>query len=558
MNKIRGYLALSLLIATAAGAVPPVVISDAAIRKILVERIDARKQGVAIVVGVIEPAGRRVVAYGAFAENDKRVPNGDTVFEIGSVTKVFTALLLADAVQRGELALDDPISKHLPAEVKVPAKITVRQLATHTSALPRLPSNLAPKDATNPYADYTVAQLHEFLAGYELPRDPGTTYDYSNLGAGLLGQILARRAGVDYEPLVRTRIIAPLGMKSTAIKLSDALQKRLAPGHDGLGRRAANWDLPTLAGAGALRSTANDMLHFLAATLRYNSSPLSPAMSSLLASRRPTSAPGTEIALGWHITTSPSGKELVWHNGGTGGYRSYLGYDPKSRTGVVVLANLSNNEGVDDIGRHLLDPTLPLLPPREVLQELTLGAEILDRYVGHYELAPSFVLTITREGKRLFAQATGQARLEIFPADEKKFFLKAVDAQITFTTGDDGRATGLLLHQNGGVAPGKRVEKHPAAPKQRKAIAVDPALLDRLTGRYQLSPAFALAVTREGDRLFVQATAQPKFELHAESERDFFLEEIDAQLTFVTNGPGPATKVILHQNGLDQDAKRVE
>lgn len=459
MNKVRGGLVLAMLIATAGGAAPPpVVIGDAAIRKILAERIDVRKQGVAIVVGVIEPAGRRIIAHGTFAENDKRVPNGDTLFEIGSVTKVFTALLLADAVQRGEVALDDPLSKHLPPEVKVPAAITLRHLATHTSALPRLPSNLAPKDGNNPYADYTVAQLHEFLAGYALPRDPGTTYEYSNLGAGLLGQILARRAGTDYETLVRTRITAPLGMKSTGIKLSDALQKRLAPGHDGQGRRVANWDLPTLAGAGALRSSANDMLQFLAATLRYNSSPLSPAMSSLLASRRPTSAAGMDIALGWHITTSPAGKDLVWHNGGTGGYRSYAGYDPKSKTGVVVLANMSNSEGVDDIGRHLLDPTLPLLPPRAVLQRVRLDAKILDRYVGLYELAPNFVLSITREGDRMFGQATGQPKLEIFAADEKKFFAEAINAQLTFQTGEDGRATGLILHQNGIDQEAKRME----------------------------------------------------------------------------------------------------
>jgi serine-type D-Ala-D-Ala carboxypeptidase/endopeptidase len=173
---------------------------------------------------VIEQGGRRIVAHGSLAKGDKRPLDGDTVFEIGSMTKVFTSLLLADMVRRGEVALADPVAKYLPAEVKVPerggAKITLQHLAMQTSALPRLPSNLNPKDANNPYADYTVQQLYEFLSSAELTRDIGSRYEYSNLGAGLLGHALARRAGTDYETLVRKSILDPLGMKSTSITLS--------------------------------------------------------------------------------------------------------------------------------------------------------------------------------------------------------------------------------------------------------------------------------------------------------------------------------------------------
>ena len=136
-------------------------------------------------------------------------------------------------------------------------KITLQDLATHTSGLPRLPANIAPKDATNPYADYTVDQLYDFL-GYQLPRDIGEKYEYSNLGAGLLGHVLARRAGMDYETLVRTRITGPLGMKSTTISLSQEMKTRWLPGKARCCSRRANWDLPTLAGAGALRSSVND------------------------------------------------------------------------------------------------------------------------------------------------------------------------------------------------------------------------------------------------------------------------------------------------------------
>jgi serine-type D-Ala-D-Ala carboxypeptidase/endopeptidase len=544
-------LAAAFLVTVSASAN---VASDADIRKILTDRIDARKQSVGIVVGVIEPAGRRIIAHGTF-DNDKRPVNGDTLFEIGSATKVFTALLLADAVQRGELALTDPVSKFLPSDVKMPEyegkKITLQDLATHTSALPRLPANLTPKDAANPYADYTVAQLYAFLSGYDLPRQIGSMYEYSNLGVGLLGHVLALRAGADYETLVRTRVTAPLAMKSTAITLSEPLQRRLAPGHDAEGKRAKNWDLPTLAGAGALRSTANDLLTFLAAFLKPTPQPLAPAMRSLLAVRRETPAPNLEIALGWHVTKLHDGREIAWHNGGTGGYRSFMGYDAKNGTGVVVLSNMFTNEGVDDIGRHLLDPASPLLSAPQVRKKISLDPKVLDRYIGLYELTPQFVLSITREGNQLFAQATGQPKFEIFAESENKFFYEVVDAQITF------EPDALTLHQNGD-RPAKRVKSHPAAPKQRTAIAVDPSLLDRYVGRYQLAPTFHLVVTREGSQLFLQATAQPKFELFAETERDFFVKEFDAQVTFVVEGTGRSTKLILHQNGLDQEAKRVD
>jgi D-alanyl-D-alanine-carboxypeptidase/D-alanyl-D-alanine-endopeptidase len=445
--------------------VPSEVPTDTEIRRILADRIDTQHQGVGIVVGVIDTRGRRVVAYGNTDTTAPQPVNHESVFEIGSATKVFTSLLLANAVQRGEVALTDPISKYLPTGVKTPQRagksITLLDLATHTSGLPRLPTNLAPKDTGNPYADYTVPQLYSFLASYELTRDIGSRYEYSNLGAGLLGHLLARRAGVDYETLVRTRITEPLGMASTAITLTDPLKQRFAAGHNDQRERVPSWDIPTLAGAGALRSTADDVLKLLAAQLGYAPSPLAPAMASMLAVRRPTGTPGLEIALGWHILSlpgGPGGREIVWHNGGTGGYRSFIGFDPKERTGVVVLSNMFTNAGVDDIGHHLLDASFPLIQPPAVRTEVAITPEQLDRNVGKYELAPTFILAVTREGNRLFLQATGQPKFELFAESERDFFLKAVDAQVTFEAEGQGRATRLILHQNGAHQPAKRIE----------------------------------------------------------------------------------------------------
>jgi len=241
------------------------ILSDAEIRRILVERIDTQRQGVGIVVGVIEPQGRRVIVYGKADDGNPRPLDSDTVFEIGSVTKVFTSLLLANMVQRGEVALTDPVAKYLPKEIRMPEHggkaITLEHLSTHTSGLPRDQTNLKPKDLSNPFADYTVAQLYEFLSGYTLTRDPGAEFEYSNLGVGLLGHALARRAGADYEDLVRSRIATPLGMKSTAVTLSPEMKERLAPGHNGELAKVPNFSEPTLAGAGMLRSSAQRYAH---------------------------------------------------------------------------------------------------------------------------------------------------------------------------------------------------------------------------------------------------------------------------------------------------------
>jgi len=435
------------------------------IREILIRRVDRQKQTVGIVAGVIDPDGRRVVAHGTLANADPRTPDGDTIFEIGSVSKVFTSLLLADMVNREDVTLDDPAAKHLPESVKMPERngksITLLDLSTHTSGLPALPSNLKPKDPHNPYADYSVEDLYQFLSGYELPRDPGSEFEYSNLGAGLLGHLLAYRAGTDYESLIGTRITRPLSMPDTGITVSSSMKRRMATGHNAILAPAANWDLPTLAGAGALRSSANDMLTFLEAFLGYKGSPLAPAMKAMLEVRRP--AGQTKIGLGWLICAT-DGREIAWHNGGTGGFRSFVGYDPKERIGVVVLSNAG---GVDDIGFHLLNSKLPLANPEPPKRhtEIHIDPKLLDNYTGRYQVTPNLIFEITRDGDRLFAQGfaqvTGQAvvlpKFELFAESEKNFFARVADNLITFETGPEGRTTSLILHKAGRDMPAPRL-----------------------------------------------------------------------------------------------------
>ncbi len=424
----------------------------------VVKRVDVERQGLGIVVGIIEPQGRRVIVYGKADNGDPRPLDSDSVFEIGSVTKVFTSLLLADMVQRGEVALTDPVAKYLPKEVRVPEHggkaITLQELATHTSGLPREPTNLKPKDVNNQFADYTLAQLYQFLSGYSLTRDPGAEFEYSNLGVGLLGHALARRAGTGYEELVRSRIATPLGMKSTAITLTPEMQARLAPGHNGEFAQVPSFDDPTLAGAGSLRSSASDMLTFLAAELGLTKAPLAQAMKYTRATRWPEGSSGDP--LGWEVLKQ-DGRKIVWHGGTTFGYDSFVGFVPKMRVGVVVLSNTRSLAGVDDIGFHLLDPREPLAVPK-THHETQLDPKALDRYVGKYQVAPELVLTITHEGDGLFVQATNDIKCRLYPESERDFFVKIVDAQISFALDGQNRATQLTLHQFGRDKIAQRIE----------------------------------------------------------------------------------------------------
>ncbi len=436
---------------------------DAEIRRILLDRIGAEDKGIGIVVGVVDARGRRVVAYGSVNKNDKRPLDGNTIFEIGSMTKVFTSLVLMDMARKGEVSVSDPVAKYLPRGVKMPGRngksITLQDLATQSSGLPRMPNNFNPKDPANPYADYTPDLLYAFLSGYKLTRDIGSQFEYSNLGVGLLGHALSLRAGVDYESMVRSRVLDPLHMGDTRIILTPGMKARLAAGHGPGLEPARNWDLDALAGAGALRSSANDMLTFLAANLGYLKTPLAAAMAEQISIRRPTGIPDMQVAYNWMIQTK-NGNSIIWHNGGTGGYRTWMGFDPKSRAGVVVLSNISSPEGPDDIGFHLLDASYALrtISAPQEHREIALDVKIFDRYVGSYQLAPNVLMTMSREGNQFFTQLTGQPKFPIFAESEKQFFLKVVDAQVTFVTDDRGRATEAVLHQNGRDQTAKRIE----------------------------------------------------------------------------------------------------
>jgi len=431
--------------------------SDEDLTELIRSRVEENR-AVGIVLGVIEADGTtRVVSFGDAGPSAQ--PLGEqSVFEIGSITKVFTGILLADMVARGEVSLSDPVAKYLPGEVTMPTRggseITLLDLSTHHSALPRLPDNMSPADGANPYADYTVEQMYEFLSAHDLRRDIGSEYEYSNLATGLLGHVLARVHGGSYEDLVRERILKPLKMNRTGITLDEDMQKWMANGHDQQGNVVRLWDIPTLAGAGALRSDVTDMLTFVAANTGPAESRLERSMRDSHQLQKSVNE-RMAIAMNWHVQMIGDEK-VIWHNGGTAGFRTFVGFDPDQGVGAVVLTNSAH--GADDIGFHLINEGLPLadLPAERIEVEVT--SSVLETYVGEYALTAEFIITVTVENSSLHLQATGQSKFPVFAESETKFFYKVVDAQVTFVSDDSGAIGSLILHQGGANQPAKKVK----------------------------------------------------------------------------------------------------
>lgn len=429
--------------------------SDGEIHRLIEQRVQTiagPEGGMGIVVGVLDEKGPRVIAYGETGGSDRRPLTGDTVFEIASVTKVFTALLLADMVRTRDLKLTDPVAKYLPKGTTLPERngrsITLVDLATHTSGLPFMPDNLPTPEDPNA-ARYSKADLYRFIAAQTLTRDIGSDWDYSNLDYWLLQEAIATRGRADFEQLLQKRVIGPLGLRSTAITLSPEQQVHVAIGHDAVLQPAAPFaSLPVfnlMPAGGGMLSSANDLLKFLSASMGYEDSKLAPSMAKLLQTRRP--AGDLEQALGWMVMGAGE-DQIVLHDGGSFGFASSVAWLPQQRIGVVVLMNQAGNVG--DIARHLLRPSLPLqqvTPARHT--EITLEAGTLDAYAGRYDLQDEGVTTIARDGGLLTIElpaSWGLPKLNLHAESQRDFFATELPLRVTFEVDANDRVTGMLVH----------------------------------------------------------------------------------------------------------------
>jgi CubicO group peptidase (beta-lactamase class C family) len=550
--KMAPALIAALLLAAAAALMaaenPPPALAD------VVQKTAAKLPAGGIVAAEIDHGSVRFVSAGDFAPH-AGVPPEKVLFEIGSITKVFTGLLLAETVNEGKARLDDPIAKYLPADLKLApavAAITLEQLATHTSGLPRLPDNMKPADPLDPYAEYGAAEMYAFLASYAPAKPVPQPAHYSNLGMGLLGNILERIHGQSYAELVAERITGPLGLTDTVIELDPGQQARFAVPHAG-STAVKPWRIPGLAGAGALRSTAADLARFAQALMSPGDSPLHAAWA--LARQPRADMGGEKIGLAVMIGKR-NGALTYWHGGGTGGFRSYLEFSPDTQRGLVVFFNDDAREA-ETIAAALVRPPAGTASPGE-RPEIALPPEQTADYVGVYALDARGRFTVMPgEAGRLQIRLTGQAFAPVFFAGHDRFFARIVSAEFQFNRDADGRVVALTLFQNGRELAAKRVDE-----PLPTVLPTTDAELQEYVGKYDLPsdphvpPGAQFVITVRRGTLFARLATQPAFAVFKDRADHFVYDVVEADLTFERGANGKVTALVLHQNGRDLRATR--
>src|SRR6185437_6236398 len=432
--------------------------TDGEIGAILKRRVDEQRRSPGVAVGIVSAEGRRRFAYGAAAE--RRSASPDTLFEIGSITKPLTALLLCDAVRRRELRLDDPVRARLPAGAAIPAfegrEITLAYLALHQSGLPSFLPGM-PGWGTPEWATYSKADLLADVGRFQLTRPIGSAWEYSNTGYGLIGLALEQVGGAPYETLLAGRVLAPLGMTDTTFALTPAQEARAAEPHAADGAPAPRLSISSMAPAGGAWSTIDDMMTLAAAAMGLASTPLAEtslagAMADMLTRRRPHAAQGVEQAIGWL-----NGFGLTGHNGGTIGMASSLFFDPAGKLGVVALANASGD--TMNFAINLIRPEAPGDdgPPLVARTAIALASEALDRCVGRYQMGPGAVAEVTRDAAGLVVKAPTTPPLALLAESASTFFSNFVPLTLDFELPAEGPASAVMIHFGGQDIPAPRL-----------------------------------------------------------------------------------------------------
>jgi CubicO group peptidase (beta-lactamase class C family) len=403
---------------------------------------------VGYVVGLVDESGGRIVSYGSATREGGRPVDGDTVFQVGSVTKVFTSLLLAEMAGRGEVRLDDPIALYLPAGIETPRarNITLLHLSRHTAGFMSFADEFGTADLDEPMAAQSNETLFAFLDKHPMRSTAGAHHTYSSYGVALLGELLARRAGADFESAVRTRIFEPLGMVRSGFALTPELRAAHATGHTSRGNPRRFVEASGMLGSGALRSTANDLVRFVQAHLGLRATTLGDALRATQQTRADRQRPDLPMGLGWFYADYP-GTRVVWHGGSAPGFRAYVGMDLQRKRGVIVLANSDND--VANLGMHLVEPYVPLHspePPRE-FKAIVAQPRLLDEYAGAYRIVePPGVLSFRRQGDGLLATSP-HGTWRFLAESDTSFFAEDMENWGTFTRDATGRVDGFTWHR---------------------------------------------------------------------------------------------------------------
>ncbi|MEM9171093.1 MAG: serine hydrolase [Pseudomonadota bacterium] len=489
----------------------------------------------AIVLGYFDENGATTRGFGQVSSTNPQSPNGDTRFEIGSVSKIMTAQLAEVLFRQGKLDWNWPLTDALPtwqfADEQV-AAIVLSELAKHTSGLPRLPDNLGVSDTIDPYAAYDAAALQRFLTTFKpdaLKKQPA----YSNLSAGLLGFIAGEVAGTTYQRALSTHLLTPLNLAQTSPGHDKKLDVQLAQGMS-YGRPVSPWHFDALAGAGAVVSTANDMLRWLQHTLDPNA--LDGALHDQL---------GGDAWRGaaWNRRDDLEGGTAFAHGGQTAGFATLALIQPEANRGLVVLATSADNSAIAGLGLKLIS------------DHDTAETTSLEGLSGAYQLGPGFYVHIFRHGDALWAQATNQGAFELSPASDGSWRFAPAGISITFTLDDSGTASALVLDQSGRQTPASR-DPNSAL---RDVSTLETEQLEDFIGRYQLTADAVLEIThQDSGHLMVQLTGQPTFPAFAFATDQFLLKVVDAQLEFERGEDGNIVAVTLVQNGRQRATRIVE
>jgi serine-type D-Ala-D-Ala carboxypeptidase/endopeptidase len=497
----------------------------------------------AISIAMIDPSGSITYRNYGYADAAGSEPASEnTIYEIGSITKTFTALALLLQLNERGLTGDVTIKALSDGAIELPAghgtEITVNHMVTHTSGLPRLPGNMAPADMEDPYREFTYDQLYRFIRGYRTEVAPGGQFAYSNLAFMILGDLSGRLDGRDFDVVVRERITIPLGMSSTTRILADSA--RFAnPTNAGLDTKP--WNAEHLRGLGELRSTASDMAAYIAAWLgmsdfgRRHRDVMEQGMKPLF-----ERATDRHMATAWFMNTSHA-DTILHHGGGTGGFRTFIGFSRTTGKGVVVLA--SSTDDVADIGLHLLNSNYNLSEVDEIVH---IPAAQLERLEGYYtsEGMPGF--TIISNARGLYGQMDGQPPLPLEAVSDTVFRNRQVQAEMHFAAGGE-RAETLTLRQFGNVIVFIRSEPKTV---ERSEITLNSEQLNEYAGKYT-SAQTGLVFTFSVDEvtLFATLTGQPGFPVFADAPDSFFYKVVPAELKFSRNDNGEVDGVTLLQSG---------
>ncbi|MBI4721016.1 MAG: serine hydrolase [Chitinivibrionia bacterium] len=495
-----------------------------------------------------------------YADIGNKVPaTPDTKFRIGSVTKQFTAASILKLQEDGLLSVNDPLSKYFP-DFPRGDEVRLHHLLTHTSGIHSYTDQ--PDFLDEVQLEIDSDDVVELIQGFEYDFNPGEKWQYCNSGYFLLGRIVEMVSDEPYGDFLEDTFFDGLEMDNTGVHYWPAILANEAMGYSysgGTYLKAKDWDMTWAGGAGALYSTVGDLFRWNEGLFdggeMLSEKSLKTALTPV-ALNDGTAAPaaGGGYGYGWMIGDVRGVKQIA-HGGGLHGFVSHLAWYPEQRMSVVVLMNCAPSKEIGpgqaaaDIAQIYLWEEMK--PEGSHAVDTTVDPGIYDDYIGRYEYPMGAVMTITRDGDRLFAQLSGQQQFEIYPESKDKFFWKVVEAGITFVRGENG-AVAHAVHSQGGQ------EFSAPRMKDEKQAAIDLSVLGAYPGDYKMSESMTLAVTQENGRLFVQATGQPKLEVFPRSENEFFYKVVKADITFIKDESGAVTELILNQGGRKFKAPKIK